>query len=192
MRAQTALAAIALVAACRAVDVSTGMPSRELGDARPEIYRALLDTVFGEHFPQFLVVEDSSLLFRYSPNDHRPARHANVPDELLMQLNAVSVTKNALGGLGTPTSWRPVPIAQIRSLFHTNPEIGWANFHARYPGAQGWLGVTPIVVNSEGNQAVVYYEWHCGSLCGQGQLALLARDERGRWRVRYLLGYWIS
>jgi hypothetical protein len=185
-------AALTLASACRVADVSTGVPARDVESSRAEIYEAILDTLFVVNRPRVLVIQDSSVIFRTAPGHVQPARQSDFPEQQLAQLNAMSEFAHPLGELGVPPQWRRVPLAQIRSLFHSNPDIGWNNFHSQYPDAQGWLAVTPIVISQDGRRALVYYAWHCGSLCGQGQLASIVRDERGRWRVRHLVNYWVS
>ena len=191
-RIQHIFVGTAFVLACRGADLSTGIPPRDLGDSRAEVYQAILDTLFAARRPGVILIQDSSVKFWSSRSDVLPGTQADFPEELLTQLNTLSVSVRPLGGLGVPAEWRRVPLAQIMGLFHTNPDVGWSNFHARYPDSQGWLGVTPIAMSQDGKRAIVYCEWHCGSLCGVGSLASIARDEHGRWRVRRLRNYWIS
>jgi hypothetical protein len=186
------LVGTALVSACRAADLSTGIPPGDFGDSRGKVYQAILDTLFAVNRPGVILIQDSSVKFWSSRSDVLPAIEADFPEDLLTQLNALSVSVRPSGELGVPAEWRRIPLTQIMGLFHTNPDVGWNNFYSRYPDSQGWLGVTPIAMSQDGKRAIVYYEWHCGSLCGVGSLASIVRDGRGRWRVRRLRNYWIS
>jgi hypothetical protein len=45
-----------------------------------------------------------------------------------------------------------------------------------------------VVFDPEHTQAVVHATWACGAMCGHGELMVLERDTRGRWRRKTGLG----
>lgn len=55
----------------------------------------------------------------------------------------------------------------------------------------GIFEISEVGFNQTKDKAVVYYEWFCGSLCGDGNLAIL-RKENGNWKIEEILNLWIS
>ena len=57
----------------------------------------------------------------------------------------------------------------------------------------GWrfMTLTPVVYSRDGQRAFVYYEVHCGALCGEGA-ALLLGKVNGEWQVDREELHWVS
>ncbi|MEG0918156.1 MAG: hypothetical protein RSF68_14190, partial [Myroides sp.] len=47
-------------------------------------------------------------------------------------------------------------------------------------------------VSFSGNYAAVYYGYHCGGLCGSGQLLVLEKKESANWVVISRINLWMS
>ena len=60
---------------------------------------------------------------------------------------------------------------------------GWGPFYKKYPKSPGLLAFSRVGLNQEGNQALVYVNLSCGSLCGEGTWILLEK-KAGGWAVR--------
>jgi hypothetical protein len=69
---------------------------------------------------------------------------------------------------------------------------GWTEFYRRYPRQRLWITLSPIVFNQDSTEALLYREYHCGSLCGSGDLMWLERRVDATWRVRKSLNEWVS
>jgi hypothetical protein len=73
------------------------------------------------------------------------------------------------------------------------PRDGWAEFRRRFPAQRGFIRVTPVAYSSDSLDALVYYEFYCGSLCGGGVVVSLTRREPAkRWKPRVTLFIWES
>jgi hypothetical protein len=53
------------------------------------------------------------------------------------------------------------------------------------------LQFSNIAFNRERSRALIYFDWHCGNLCGFGNMVLLKKT-KGGWVVEDYLGGWIS
>ena len=60
-----------------------------------------------------------------------------------------------------------------------------------YPGARGELALSHVGFSADGEEALVYYETRCGSLCGRGALVRLQRVA-GQWHVVARVTLWVS
>jgi hypothetical protein len=54
-----------------------------------------------------------------------------------------------------------------------------------------YAGVSRVGFNRARNQALVYGYYHCGGLCGEGEILLLEKID-GYWLIRNRVGLWIS
>jgi hypothetical protein len=82
--------------------------------------------------------------------------------------------------------------AELHEIFSSGPN-GWTEFHRRYPKQRGYLGLSPVAFSADSLDALVYYEYHCGGLCGRGDAVWLNRSAAtDRWRLRKRVMFWIS
>ena len=87
---------------------------------------------------------------------------------------------------------RFVSLAEVRdSLTVGAPGTYWQRFRQRFPGSRGWYALSPIRFENEGRTAIVYYEWHCGFLCGEGGALTLTLDGT-TWRVTDKRRSWVN
>ena len=67
----------------------------------------------------------------------------------------------------------------------------WRRFAKRFPGARAWVALGPIQFRADSSGALVYYEVHCGGLCGEGvELTLLKKAES--WIIADRRRLWVS
>lgn len=71
------------------------------------------------------------------------------------------------------------------------PDIdkGWDQINKRYQS--NWV-VEFSKISFSGNYASVYYGYHCGGLCGSGQLLVLEKKESANWVVISTINLWMS
>jgi hypothetical protein len=67
----------------------------------------------------------------------------------------------------------------------------WVRFFKKYPNTPGIIVVSRIGFNHDHTQAVVYTGYTCGTMCGQGEYARLAKNN-GVWVVEDHTVVWIS
>lgn len=66
-------------------------------------------------------------------------------------------------------------------MFKTE-ELDWEEFYKKYPDSGGFIGISPVGFNRERNQALIYLEHSCRSLCGSGHYILLSKNKED-WKV---------
>jgi hypothetical protein len=177
------------------------------------VYSAVLDSVFPSRIPDTLLVIDSTLRFRMPLESNRPAasdsllspdryrfdglrrdwwrRYDAIPHGLVRRLEAVSLVRQPSSALRLP---RPVYLlskVELREIFSSQVTAGWIEFARRFPHSKRYSAFSKIAYSSDALTALMYYEYHCGGLCGGGDIVLLVR-EGGRWRVKQILNLWIS
>jgi hypothetical protein len=70
----------------------------------------------------------------------------------------------------------------ISQLFAAGIEPGWSAFRQRY--GSGLLSLSEILFTPDGLDALVYYEAHCGGLCGESAYLWLHRSAtQGHWSI---------
>lgn len=191
-RSTAVLAALALAACGRRAGLAAPAPR-----AAPEraVYGAVFAHVFRGTPPDTVVMAESTVVF------YAPALDGAVPEwrrQYAVVPAALPHALAALSGRPVPTAALPLPrpavvlgAAAMRAMFQGGTDAGWAAFHRRFPRARVRLSVSPVAFSVDGAEAVVYYEYDCGGLCGGGDLAWLARSATG-WAVRKIVPFWIS
>lgn len=156
-------------------------------------YAGLLLHIYRGTPPDTVVAIDSTLVFRV-PTGGRPEwrrEFDDIPAPLTKSLADTSARRFPIGRLPLSRRVRALTAEEQRTIFGDGVNTGWERFHSQFPGAGQYIGLTPVVFNAGRTQALVYYEYHCGGLCGGGTLALLTR-EAGVWRVRKTVMFWVS
>jgi hypothetical protein len=80
---------------------------------------------------------------------------------------------------------------ETKKFFKGDIEEGWKLFHTTYPRAGSIDTLSRVGFNKEKTQALIYYTYVCGGLCGQGQYILLTRKD-DKWTIEKESGTWIS
>jgi hypothetical protein len=81
-----------------------------------------------------------------------------------------------------PAGTKMISEQVIRELFAAGIELGWSTFRQRY--GSGWLSLSDVLFTPDGLDALVYYEAHCDSLCGEtAYLWLHRRTTQGPWSI---------
>jgi len=71
------------------------------------------------------------------------------------------------------------------------PALGWQQFNARFPDANGWVRLSHVGFSDDYRQALVYLEHQCGAACGTGHLFRLEATTQGDWIVADGLIVWM-
>jgi hypothetical protein len=177
------------------------------------VYSAVLDSVFPSRTSDTLLVRDSTLIFRMPRESNRPPapdsvrspgirfvdslrrdwwrKYDAIPHELLRRLEVVTLVREASSALQLPRPLYLISNAELRAIFSSGVNGGWIEFARRFPQAKRYSAFSKIAYTSDTSMALTYYEYHCGGLCGGGDIVLLVR-EGDRWRVKQILNLWIS
>jgi hypothetical protein len=136
-----------------------------------------------------LLVKDSTL--RFSPRVHGAGSDIDsAAGDLLPALVRANSISQPVSRLGHGERFRVAGTDGLRAIFRGGGDA-WAKFFAAFPLDRGYYAVTSPVFSPDSSTALVYVEYHCGSLCGQGELYLVRRDGQ-RWKTVRRVRYWIS
>lgn len=184
------LLATTLSSACartpRAMDAGRSAPAA--------VYAALIDSVFTRPVPDTLLVAESTLVFR-APVGGVPAwrtQFDSLPAGLPAALESAGSFRQSSDQLPLPRPTRIVTRRELREIFSVGIDGGWKEFARRYPRQRNYLQFSAVVLTAGYTDALVYYEYHCGGLCGGGEIVWLAPAGNGRWRVRKMIQRWVS
>jgi len=112
--------------------------------------------------------------------------------ELLVAANKESVP---LLLTGVPKT-KVVRFEDVEKIFtHGSPNgwdpERWDEFYEAHPEAWGFAQISQPVVTKDGRQALIYYRYSCGGLCGYANLYYLVRSISG-WEVVEKTRLWVS
>jgi hypothetical protein len=199
------LAAIAILALC-----GTGAQS-QVGQHRPvddaEVYAATLDSVFAHSSGHRIVVESrtekgvsrSNRVASYweqlekipgmDPSTFDSFEKENRERATLPRIDAKRIAVE----LADDTVFDNLKKIEIRedTTRLTNAGRYWKRFTARFGDALGVASFTRIGYNKARNEALLEMGFGCGSLCGEGRIVML-RKNQGVWRVVYMKLTWVS
>jgi hypothetical protein len=142
-----------------------------------------------------LLVQDSTAVFRLPGSNALASwrmRFDSLPAELPPRLDAASRKRLPSAALAIPRPMRTLSLAALREIFAGGPGEGWRVFYERFPRQRRYIGLSPVVFSDGGQSALLYFEMHCGGLCGEGDAVWLTRSKEGRWSVRKVLMFWVS
>jgi len=191
------VAALTLLCICATVNAG-GQSAPALSDDESAVYTALFKDVYQAAPSVPIILSDQTAL------GVPPGMLAKVPTEGLQTrafLDKVSLDTKADYSqkehvsikLPSPCRLAPDCIAKNAGdiAVQVKNDKAWAKFYKRYPNSPGVVVVSRIGFNVEHTQALVYTGCACGTLCGQGEYARLAKRD-GAWTVEDTTVVWIS
>lgn len=186
------LFAVLILAAC-----VRGTPGEEWSASAPPeaaVYAAVLTKIYRGPPPDTVVARDSTLVFRVPTGGVPEWRQEfdSIPAPLTEALAAVSAKLVPTASLPLLNPVRTLSTDERRALFREGPRAGWEEFRRRFPSARLYFALTPVAFSADSAQALVYYDYHCGSLCGGGNAVWLTREPVGEWVVRKTVMFWVS
>lgn len=84
---------------------------------------------------------------------------------------------------------KPINKRKFNSFFKLDVDKGWSQINKKYQS--NWV-VEFSKISFSGNYAAVYYGYHCGGLCGSGQLLVLEKKESSNWVIISTINLWMS
>ena len=158
------------------------------------VYDVVIDEVYSDGRPDTVLIGDSSVVFSLPTAEAVPpwrAQFDSFPPGLIAELARRSATPLPSSLLALPPSARTITSAELGEIF-SSAGGRWTEFYRRYPRQRLWITLSPVVFNQDSTQALLYREYHCGSLCGSGDLMWLERRNDSTWHVRKSLNHWVS
>lgn len=159
------------------------------------VYAAMISALRQPSWPDTLLLAESTLVFQaaHIPASNRRVPFDTVPAALRTKLAVVSRERRSSTTLPIIAPLRIVSDGELRTIFRGGPMDGWAEFYRRYPKQRAWYAFSPIAFSADSSQAYVYYEYHCGGLCGGGTgLWFIRARGDSIWSLRLRAPYWIS
>jgi hypothetical protein len=182
---------IALPACASAPPAPAASAPAELDRDEAAVYAVVIDSVFAADGAPFVVVGDSTVrvfagdfaqvVRRLDPGF--PA--SSIADFEVRNRTPVSIPAN----LPART-----PIRTLRLASFGPPgglEEAYAKFRSDFAPARQFYLLSRPGIDSERRHAVIATGSNCGSLCGRGEVLLLARDAHG-WHVTARTRTWVS
>ena len=117
-----------------------------------------------------------------------------VPAELRRAASQPSPTEvHRLDASLFPPGTRLVSAVAVEKIFKGSAtEDPWAAFKRQFR-SEGWLAFSDGLLSADRLNALLYYEAHCGGLCGEGGYVWLRRDTvSSPWRISKKIVSWMS
>ncbi len=76
-------------------------------------------------------------------------------------------------------------------FLHSSINSGWNLFYKDYPNSSGYILFCRPGINVLNNKAILFFEFYCGSECGEG-LYLLLEKENNNWKITKKKSIWES
>lgn len=152
------------------------------------VYAVLLDSVI--HYPSdTVVVLDSTAVLPSGLVQLRVGtRIDSMPPTLPAALDRLTGSRQATARLPFPRPVDLVSNTMLREMFSRGITGGWSEFHLRYPRT-GYLKVSPVALSADTLDALVYYEFRCGGMCGQAEFVWITRRGASHWHVRKIFQF---
>lgn len=110
--------------------------------------------------------------------------------DAILGLLKTSTQKIKIKSFVDPTfNLKSISKRKFNSFFKRDIDKGWDQINKQYQS--NWV-VEFSKVSFSGNYAAVYYGYHCGGLCGSGQLLVLEKKESANWVVISTINLWMS
>lgn len=142
------------------------------------------------------LVQDSTLRVRLPSNvaANSPVGPAldSIPLPLRKALEEANLGKLPATTMGLPNGVRIVTSDTLNGFFRQGISGGWDAFRRSMPSEPGYLQLGIPAFSPDSTTALLYFEYHCGPLCGSGRLVHLTRDAKRTWRVKNSIVLWLS
>lgn len=142
------------------------------------------------------LVQDSTLRVRLPSNvaANSPVGPAldSIPLPLRKAFEEANLRKVSATSMGLPNGVRIVSSDTLNAFFRQGINAGWDAFRRSLPSEPGYLQLGIPAFSPDSTGALLYFEYHCGPLCGSGRLVHLTRDAKRTWSVKNSIVLWIS
>ena len=155
----------------------------ELDEEEYAVYSALLNEKYIEGRTNFLIVVDQTVAKPFLAKELER-------DDLRQMLSPVSPLTVAAfkgknkgaralkGALNLKVRYILLGNGEWGEFFGGDVIRGWEEFYRRNPGATGYIRLSRVGINPNGDEALVYVEWAAGQLAGQEIMCCSRREGR--------------
>jgi hypothetical protein len=167
-----------------------GLPAAIAQQPETAVYAAVLREAFGRRQVPRLVLADSTLVLPRTNNatDSDWIReYEAVPADLRARLGTLGRIAIACDRIGLPRRIVCSVAPVSRGVDSGGPQLGGLSTRERR-----LLGLSQVAFSADSSQALVYYEYVCGGLCGEGTALWLVRTSSGEWQVKQRVNFWIA
>jgi hypothetical protein len=185
---------ICTLSACTLALPSTPQPTPLVTDIDPEeyaLFSAMLDqNIVGYHPDAPVVIRDQT-----SPDiDHLEfalkGPH-DLPKELVQAYRLRNDQPYTLdANFALKRAYTLMPQAEYDELLRTGG-ASWEDFEGKYPQAKGVFFFSRAGLNAARDEAVVSISYYCGSLCTEGGVFLMVKQD-GVWKVEQEVASWMA
>jgi hypothetical protein len=165
-----------------------------------EISRGVYATLFreiarSERSSRVVVVAES--LVPQRPNDDIWVAFRDAPLQLRTRLEAPESARPVLlNREAFPSGVQVVRGDVIQQVFRSAPKsdiyAGWMTFESKFRTHRS-VALTRVFHTDDARNAIVYFEHHCGNVCGEGTLVWLTRESgTSSWTIRGRRNFWVS
>jgi hypothetical protein len=88
-----------------------------------------------------------------------------------------------------PLPYQIIEASDFRSIFRDGR--AWGHFYEKYPNSTGFLRLSRVGFNSDGNEAAFYISKYCDGLCGGGYFVIMEKLN-SNWKVVQEVEVWVS
>jgi hypothetical protein len=100
-------------------------------------------------------------------------------------------TKHLQGAFKLAVPYQIVDYNKIKKLFEPGMfEDEWKTFYRWYPRSNGYITLSRVGFNRDGDEALVNTGWMSGALSGEGHYFLLSK-KAGKWQVQRAAATWM-
>lgn len=150
------------------------------------VYSAMIEELYAKDGRRLIVISDPSCCgaaaapkdyWRYPYQQSAPVSQAVYANFRERNAERVSLKRS----FSLPTEYVFLEFEELKK-FVPNPEEGFKNFYAKYPGSGGFITLSRVGFNRKRDVAFVYSNMVCGATCQEGRFIVLSKKS-GVWRI---------
>ncbi|MBO0860756.1 MAG: hypothetical protein J2P21_20185 [Chloracidobacterium sp.] len=196
------MSALFITSACRAQSRQASDQSK-ISNEEYAVYSAVIRNMFAGDRVTFdtqakvkmLVIEDRTVSesFNAAAGENETERlkqifSPTIPQEIIDDFVAKNAKSCQLtNSLDIKLKYTIIPKEKIKPITGLPSD----EFYKQFPDSGGYIALSRVGLNANGDQALAYMQHVCGGLCGSGHYLLLAKNNGG-WVVQESFRAWIS
>lgn len=201
MRKASLLLALAIILATNSV--MFGSPQSEISGEEYEVYSVAIQDFFtlsrkvkSVAITDYTIKDFSDLKSMWQTNDYfRQSFSALLPETIDNYAAANGKEHQVKNSFNLQLHYIFLTKSEVESIFKRGTRVSemeeWEAFYKKFPEIYTIASVSRVGFNSERNQALVYLEFWCRSLCGEGNYIFLNKQD-GKWKVFKKDMMWVS
>jgi hypothetical protein len=185
---------ICMLSACTLGPPSTPQPTPLVTDVDPEEYAllsAMLDQNLIGYDPEAPVVICDQTSPDIDQLEFALNGSVDLPEELVQAYRLRNDQPYTLGpNFTSKRAYALMPQAEYEALLRAG-STSEEDFQAKYPEARGVYTFSRAGLNAARDEALVSLSYYCGSLCAEGGVFWMVKED-GAWKVKQQLAAWMA